>query len=211
MGTSKQKKAKKLPKSLRKGALPSPVDTVLAAGIGALGQAQKKGAETFDALVQRGERVTTHGGSAARSALRDVEAAVARIVGDVGAQAGEAAGGVQDRFEAVVEVALGSLGVAGRDDVAALRQKIAALQTRLGDVVAGDRAPDRPVTRYEVLPHPDGWAVQRDGATRATYVRATKKEAVRDARRLAKEHAPSALTVRKLDGSASDVRTYDAA
>lgn len=207
---SKKKQAKKLPKSLRKGALPSSVDAVLAAGIGALGQAQKKGADTFDGLVRRGERVATQGGDAARSALSDVEAAVARIVGDVGAQAGETADGLQDRFEAVVEVALGTLGVAGRGDVEALRQKIDALQVRLGGVVTGDGAPTGPVTCYEVLPHPDGWAVQKAGAERATAVLGTKKEAVRDARQLAKEHVPSELTIRKLDGSVADVTTYDA-
>ena len=212
MGTSKKKKKAKLPKSLRKGALPKSVDAVLAAGIGALGEAQKKGGDTFDALVQRGEDVTKRGGKAARGAVSDVEAAVARIVGDVRAQASDTTDGVQERFEAIVEVALGTLGVAGRDDVAALKERIDALQSRLGGVV-GTGTPasdDGPLTRYEVVAHPDGWAVQKPGAERASAVLGTKKEAVRDARKLAKGHAPSALTIRKADGSVADVVTYDA-
>ncbi len=204
MGKSEKKKAKKLPKSLRKGAFPSSVDAVLAAGLGALGQAQKKGADTFDALVQRGERVTAEGGKAARGALGDVEAAVARIVEDARTQAGEATGDLQHRFEAVVEVALGSLGVAGRDDVEALRQKIDALHARLG-AVAGEGGL---VAFYEVRPHPDGWAVQKAGAERASAVLGTKREAVQEGRALAKAHGPSELTVHKLDGSVADVTTY---
>lgn len=211
MGTSKKKK-KKLPKSLRKGALPRSVDEVLAAGIGALGKAKKKGDDSFDALVQRGEDVTRKGGDAARGALSDVEAAVARIVEDARAQAGGAADSVQDRFEAVVGVALGTLGVAGRQDVAALRAKIDALQSRLGALVETDSEapPSSSVTRYEVLPHLDGWAIRKPGGERATAVVGTKKEAVRDARKLAKVHVPSELTIRKADGSVADVVTYDA-
>lgn len=213
MGKSKKKKGKKLPKSLRKGALPKPVDAVLAAGVGALARAQKKGAGTFDTLVQRGERVTKDGGDAARDAMSDVEAAVAQIVEDARSRAGGAADSLQGRFEAVVEVALGAAGVAGRGDVDALRQRIDALQDRIGTLAgagagATDGEAERPAARFEVRPHPDGWAVQAAGADEAAAVLGTKKEAVRDARKLAKEHAPSTLTVRKLDGTVADVSVY---
>ena len=61
MAKSKPNKTKTLPKSLRKGSLPSPVSDVLAAGLGALEKAQKSGSDSFDALVSLGSKVVERG------------------------------------------------------------------------------------------------------------------------------------------------------
>lgn len=210
MAKKRKNKPRKLPKSLRKGALPKPVDDVLAAGIGAIAQATKKGADTFDALVERGERVANEGSEAARSAVGEVEAAVTSLLDD--ARAGVS--GAQAQVEGIVERALDGLGIAGRDEIDALKARIDTLQARLGgraaavsaDAAAGSVAS----TRYEVVPHAEGWAIRKAGASRATAVLGTKKEAVRDARQLAKTHRPSTLVICKADGSVGDTVDYDA-
>ena len=206
MAKKRKNKPRKLPKSLRKGALPKPVDDVLAAGIGAIAQATKKGADTFDALVERGERVANEGSEAARSAVGEVEAAVTSLLDE--ARAGVS--GAQAQVEGIVERALDGLGIAGRDEIDALKARIDTLQARLGGraaAVSGDAAAS---TRYEVVPHADGWAIRKAGASRATAVLGTKKEAVRDARQLAKTHRPSTLVICKADGSVGDTVDYDA-
>ena len=62
---------------------------------------------------------------------------------------------------------------------------------------------------YHVAPHEKGWAVQREGAQRATSVHETKKEAVSAAREEAKSHMPSRLIVHKQDRSVQETFTYD--
>lgn len=215
MGKSKKskskskKKAKKgktptLPKALRKGTLPSTVGDVMAAGLGALRDAQATGSEQFDALVARGRAVQESGSEAAREALRDVESAVDRVLGSV-RSAGDA---VQDRAETVVEGVLNRLGVPTRDEIRALQATVDALTARVTSASDASSTPmDR--TLYEVRRQDDGWAVLRADAERASAVRSTKKEALHEARGLARRHTPSTLTVYKLDGTVSDTTDYD--
>ena len=213
--SKKKKKGKggaaKLPKSLRKGKLPRSVDEVWAAGVGALDDARKQGSEVFDALVERGEHVVKKGSDAARAAYDDVEATASGVTQRVRSTADEAVGGVQGRVERSVESALATLGLPKRDEIAALRVMVDSLQTRLdalGSEVVSPEAADP--TLYELVPHADGWAIQKPGASRALSVVKTKKEALRDARQTARDHAPSRLTVYNLDGSAGETTDYDA-
>ena len=231
MGKKKQTSETKLPKSLRKGGLPRPVADVWAAGVGALAEARKEGGESFDALVEIGATVAETGSKAARSAVEQVESAAGRVAGLARGLAGGAADGVQGRVEDVVEGVLIRLGVPGRDEVLALQAQVDALQSKIGDLSqppaspaearsaspseapsAGDQAasadPDR--AAYRVARHDRGWSVQRDGAERAASVHATKKEALVDARRTARAHAPSRLVVLKADGSVEAETDYDA-
>ena len=217
--SSKNKKNQKgggaVPKSLRKGKLPKPVGEVMAAGLGALRDAQKSGGTAFDELVARGKAVQDAGGDAARQAIGQVEQAVDRVTEVASSTGASVVGRVQDGVEGVVETVLKRLGVPGQGEVEALRATVAALTARLEGASASGRPPAAAPTageraRYEVVKHADGWAVQRPGASRATAVLQTKKEALRDARELARAHAPSALTIHNLDGSVSDTVEYDA-
>lgn len=205
-GTSK--KTHKLPKSLRKGDLPRSVEEVWAAGVGALADARKQGTEVFDTLVERGERVAKKGSDAARAAIDDVEAVATQVTDRVRDTAGGAVDGVQDRVERAVEAALATLGLPKREEISALRTLVDGLEARLASLGSGAGA--GAATAYEVVPHEEGWAVQKAGAARALRVLKTKKEALREARQAARDHAPSRLTVYNLDGSEGETTTYDA-
>jgi poly(hydroxyalkanoate) granule-associated protein len=221
-GSKKTKKAPAVPKALRKGDLPQPVEDVWAAGVGALAQARKTGGESFDALVALGSSVVDKGTGAAKSAVDQVEQAASSLTSTAKGVAGGAVDTVADRVEGLVEAALGRLGVPGRDEVLALRSQVDALQARVASLLAeaaepiaeaagaGDAVPEAP-TVYQVTTHDRGWAVQRVGAERASAVHPTKKEALVDARQTARAHAPSRLVVYKADGAVADETTYDAA
>ena len=205
------------PESLRKGGLPRPVADVWAAGVGALAQARKKGGDSFETLIDLGTTVAETGGKAARATVSQVESAATTVADSARGLAGGAADGVQDRVEAVVETALARLGVPGRDEVLALQKQVEALQARIASLGPGGETAhlgteagtwERAV--YEVTKHDRGWAVRRQGAERATAVHATKKEALVDARGVARSHAPSRLVVHKADGSVADETDYEA-
>lgn len=208
-----KKKAKKgtskdLPKALRKGALPSTVSEVMAAGLGALREAQSSGSQQFDELVKRGRTVQQSGSDAAREAMRDVEDAVDRVFGSVRSAGDAVADGVQGRVEGMVEAVLSRLGVPTRGEILELQATVDALTARVTSArSASSTGPDRAV--YEVRKHDEGWAVVRPGADRASAVRSTKKEALHEARSLARGQAPSTLVVYKLDGTVADTTTYD--
>lgn len=202
------KKTPKLPKSLRKGDLPRSVEEVWAAGVGALADARKQGTEVFDTLVERGERVAQKGSDAARAAIDDVEAVATQMTRRVRTTAGGAVDGVQGRVEQAVEAALATLGLPKREEISALRTLVDGLEARLASL--GTEAGGADVTAYQVAPHEEGWAVQKVGAARAHRVLKTKKEALREARQTARDHAPSRLTVYNLDGSEGETTTYDA-
>lgn len=211
-----------LPKSLRKGGLPRPVGDVFAAGIGALERAQKKGAEGFDTLVSRGERVAQDGSDAVRAAIRDVEAAADRVTGRTRSTVEGAANAVTAPVERAVEAALAALGVPTRAEVVALREQVDALQARLADLRAGgatsssvsstseEARPEAEAAVYRVGPHPNGWAVRKGDAERALSVHATKQEAVKAGRERARGQAPSRLVVLRADGTEASATDYGA-
>ena len=219
---SKNAKAPAVPKTLRKGALPQPVEDVWTAGVGALAQARKTGGDSFEALVALGSSVVEKGGNAAKTAAGQVEQAAASLTSTARGVAGGAVGAVGDRVEGVVEAALSKLGVPGRDEVLALRAQVDALQARVaalladaadGVSAAADSVADvaaAAATVYEVTKHERGWAVQRVGAERASAVHPTKKDALADARQTARAHTPSRLVVYNADGAIGQELTYEA-
>ena len=217
---SKNAKAPAVPKTLRKGALPQPVEDVWTAGVGALAQARKTGGDSFEALVALGSSVVEKGGNAAKTAAGQVEQAAASLTSTARGVAGGAVGAVGDRVEGVVEAALSKLGVPGRDEVLALRAQVDALQARVAalladaaDGVSAATASDAAAaaaTVYEVTKHERGWAVQRVGAERASAVHPTKKDALADARQTARAHTPSRLVVYNADGAIGQELTYEA-
>lgn len=212
MATPKKTETKTPPKSLRKGPLPRPVEEVWAAGLGALAQAQSKGAESFDALVALGNTVLDKGGDAARTAAGQVEGAASTLAGTARGVVGEAAEAVTGGVEAVVEAALSRLGVPGRNEVLALRAQVDRLQARLEELGAGaaeDLGAAADLVVYSVVKRDDGWAVLKAGNERATSVHPTKREAERSARQTARAQAPSRLVIHKADGAVAEALTYE--
>ena len=68
--------------------------------------------------------------------------------------------------------------------------------------------PAASATVYLVVPHADGWAVEKEGASRATSVHGTKAEAVSAGRDLAKTAAPGRLVLHRQDGTVQDTYSY---
>ena len=58
-----------------------------------------------------------------------------------------------------------------------------------------------------VVPHPDGWAIKKDGAERAGSVWSTKHEALERARAQARREKVEVVTHRK-DGTIQDSDSY---
>jgi hypothetical protein len=66
-------------------------------------------------------------------------------------------------------------------------------------------------TVYEVKPRDEGWEVKQAGASRASSVHGTKKEALSAGRDLANRKAPSELRIYKADGGVEDTHSYEPA
>ena len=116
------------------------------AGVGAFGRAQAEGSKLFETLVKEGlslEQVTRKVASGRVDAVRD---AVESTVG----QARERATDTWDRLEKVfedrVQRALRRLEVPGRDDLAALVERVDALNAELRKL-GGDAKPARKSAR----------------------------------------------------------------
>ena len=65
-------------------------------------------------------------------------------------------------------------------------------------------------TVYHVVPHDEGWAVEKEGASRASSVHSTKSDAVSAGRDLAKGSEPSRLVVHRQNGTIQDNFSYGA-
>ena len=65
-------------------------------------------------------------------------------------------------------------------------------------------------TVYHVVPREDNWAVEKEGASRASSVAETKAEAVAQAKEFAEHQRPSKVVVHKADGTVQQHFTYDA-
>ena len=63
-------------------------------------------------------------------------------------------------------------------------------------------------TVFWVSPHDDGWKVQREGASQASNVLATKLEAIERGRELAKANQPGQLIMQRADGTIEEEWTY---
>jgi hypothetical protein len=88
---------------------------------------------------------------------------------------------------------------------------LAAAATAAGAVLYKMKSGSGHRTVYHVKPNGEGWAVEGDGAERATSTHETKKEALSAARELAHKKVPSQLVVHKADGSVQEKFSYDTA
>jgi len=140
---SAQAQADRLSKTLSESA-----QQIWLAGVGAFGRAQAEGGKLFEGLVKEGLNFEQTARKLAGSRADVVRDAVESRVG----QARERATDTWDRLEKVfedrVQRALVKLGVPGRDDVAALSQRVDALTAELRRVgtAAPGKAPRRTTT-----------------------------------------------------------------
>lgn len=204
------------------------------AGIGALSTVEEAGADLFDSLVKKGEHWEQESRKALSAAARQAGTAAegARATaGDLARKPMEwsaaAEAEVQRIVEQSVEGVLHRMNVPTHDEVQDLIQrvqtltgKVDALSARMklnrpagaqpaasAEPVRTDE-PEAEVDVYYVAPHAEGWAVEKEGASRATSVHGTKAEAVAAGRERAKAAEPSRLVVHRRDGSVQDTIRY---
>ena len=138
---SAQAQAERLSKSLSESA-----QQIWLAGVGAFGRAQAEGTKLFEGLVKEGLNLEQTARKLAGNRADVVRDAVESRVG----QARERAADTWDRLEKVfedrVQRALVKLGVPGRDDLAALVDRVDALNAELRRVGGTATKPRRTTT-----------------------------------------------------------------
>lgn len=158
-----------------------------------------------------GPRKTTtrSGGSAAKSAqsmgssaAKSAKSAVSSLKSTAGSLGGKVAQSAKS-VKNGANLSKGQLiaGAAG----------LAAAATAAGAVLYKMKSGSGHRTVYHVKPNGEGWAVEGDGAERASSTHETKKEALSAARELAHKKVPSQLVVHKADGSVQEKFSYDTA
>lgn len=173
---------------------------------------EKGSVEMFNTLVQRGKKMETQG-------RKQLNAAVDEVSNTQKAYT--------DRLETTLKDTLERFGVPTRTEVKDLTAKVNELSKKVDALVlvlekesrrpapkaaaAKAEAPKADArTSYHVVPREDGWAVMKEGASRATSLHDTKDEAIESARTTAKEQVPSTLVIHKKDGKIQDTFSYDA-
>lgn len=183
------------------------------AGLGAVAAVEEEGTRLFNALVNRGEQFEQRGRKQLQAAADGIDAQQKQAVRNVE----DTVGRVEDIVTRTTKTVLDRFDVPTRKEVKNLAQRVEALTKKI-DALAGaldKRAAkaaatadaDRPV--YVVVPREEGWAVEKEGAERATSLHDTKKEALEAARGLARDKAPSTLLVHKQDGTVQETLTYE--
>ena len=175
------------------------------AGLGALERAQKTGGEEFDKLVARGAAAQAKAGHKLEKALGKAAGVVQEAL-DTASQNGSA---IEEQAERLAAQVAERIPIARRAEFEALTARVQDLWERLEGEVNGTHAVEKEIgAAFQIVAHESGWAVEKEGASRATSTHPTKKEALRAGRALAREHAPSRLVVFKTDGTVQEEVTY---
>jgi len=157
-----QAQAERLSKTLSESA-----QQIWLAGVGAFGRAQSEGTKLFEALVKEGLNLEQTARKLAGNRAEVVRDAVENRVG----QARERAADTWDRLEKVfedrVQRALVKLGVPGRDDLAALVERVDTLNAELRRLGGNAPASRKSAVRKT--------AVRKPAAKRATRKAVVKK------------------------------------
>lgn len=196
------------------------------AGIGALSTVEEIGAGFFDQLVKKGENWEQESRKKLTAATKQAGAAVegARATAESLSQKPLAwSSAVEAQVERIVEESiegvLHRMNVPTHDEVQDLIQRVSTLSGKVDALSArlklnrADREAEKPadavsMTVFHIVPHAEGWAVEREGASRATSVHGTKSEAVGAGRERAKAGASGRLVVHRQDGTIQDTFTY---
>jgi poly(hydroxyalkanoate) granule-associated protein len=201
------------------------------AGIGALSTVEEIGAGLFDQLVSKGEHWEEESRKKLVAASKQAGAAAegARSTAESLSQKPLAwSSAVEKRVEQLVEDSiegvLHRMNVPTHDEVkeltkhvSALSDKVDALSARLkleraertsDTAAAAPPAAAAGTPTFHVVPHDEGWAVEKEGASRASSVHGTKAEAVSTGRERAKSGASGRLVIHRQDGTVQDSFSY---
>lgn len=109
------------------------------AGLGAFAKAQQEGSKVFESLVREGARNQRQAQESAPASPSEAAARMAGFASDFGNRAAGQWDRLEEMFEARVSKALGHLGVPTARDLAALEERVAALEKQL--LAQGRRPP----------------------------------------------------------------------
>lgn len=101
------------------------------AGLGAFAKAQGEGGKVFDTLIKEGVSLQRKTQAAAEEKLGDVAGRMSAMAGEVGSKANAQWDKLESIFEERTARALGRLGVPNAKDLAALVERVAALEAAL--------------------------------------------------------------------------------
>lgn len=158
------------------------------AGLGALADAQKKGAARFDALVKEGEKFRKKTTTKTESLIDDVQSAIRGMAGDAQSRAGGLLDQVRDRsqlnklqnaFDARVADTMDRLNVPSKNDVDridAKLNKILRLLEKQGKEEQGKPATKKAAKKKVAKRSTKKAAAKKTSAKRSTKKTATKKK-----------------------------------
>jgi len=141
------------------------------AGLGAFAKAQGEGGKVFETLIKEGVNLQRKTQAAAGEKLGDVAGKMTAMAGEVGSKANAQWDKLETIFEERTARALGRLGVPSAKELAALVERVAALETALG-IGAPASAPKARTTRAAKATEAAAKAVKPAARTAARKVRA---------------------------------------
>jgi poly(hydroxyalkanoate) granule-associated protein len=165
--SSKQKAA-----DSRVGEFADQLEHAFLAGLGALSDAQKKGAKRFDSLVKEGEKFRKKATSRTETLIDDVQDAIRDMAGDAQSRAEGLLDQVRDKsqlsklqsaFDTRVADAMDRLHVPSKNDIDAINKKLNKIIRLLDE--QGKPAAKKKATRKRAAKKP---AAKKKAATRKT-------------------------------------------
>ena len=173
------------------------------AGLGAFAKAQGEGGKLFDTLIKEGLNLQKKTQAVAEEKLGDVAGKMTAMAGEVGHKANAQWDKLEGIFEQRTARAMGKLGVPSARALAALVDRVAALEKAVGLAPAESSPAQSPPA-----------AARRTRAARAPQVpQATQGDAPKPAARkaVARKVAIRKAVVRKADAAQADATKADAA
>jgi poly(hydroxyalkanoate) granule-associated protein len=168
----KKKTAKQKAPESRVGEFADQLEHAFLAGIGALSDAQKKGAKRFDSLVREGEKFRKKATSRTEALIDDVQDAIRDMAGDAQSRAEGLLDQVRDKsqlnklqsaFDTRVADAMDRLHVPSKNDIDAINKKLNKIIRLLDE--QGKPAAKKKATRKRATKKP---ATRKKAATRKT-------------------------------------------
>jgi poly(hydroxyalkanoate) granule-associated protein len=114
------------------------------AGLGAFAKAQGEGGKVFETLIKEGVSLQKKTQAVAEEKLGDVAGKMTAMAGEVGSKANAQWDKLETIFEERTARALGKLGVPSAKELAALVDRVTALEKAQGQPKAGAAAPKMP-------------------------------------------------------------------
>lgn len=152
------------------------------AGLGAFAKAQGEGGKVFDTLIKEGVNLQRKTQAVAEEKLGDVAGKMSAMAGEVGSKANAQWDKLESIFEERTARAMGKLGVPNAKALAALVDRVAALEASLA-ALKGESAPAAPKARARkaspaaapaATPQPAVRAARKKAAAPAEAVAAAK-------------------------------------